>query len=102
MCTLVSSSLATVCAHTVSDSKAAPSSENQSAQASVSDASLIRVEDFIFASPQWTASLSVRPALAVRTPTRHPAPELADVMTHLQSFFPPIVLSISLSTNFVI
>lgn len=67
MAAFVSGSLVTVCVHTVSDSKAAPASETQRARASVSDASLIRVEAFISASPQWTATLSVRSALAALT-----------------------------------
>ena len=54
-----------LCVLTVSDIKAAPSSETQRAQASVSDASLIRVEALFSASPPWTASLPVRSALAV-------------------------------------
>lgn len=57
-----------MCPHTVSDSKAAHSSETRKAQASVSDASLIWVEALISASPPWTASLSIRSALAVHTP----------------------------------
>lgn len=61
MCIFVSPSLAAVCDRTLSDSEAAPSSETQRAQASVSDASLIRVEALISASPQWTASLSGPP-----------------------------------------
>lgn len=63
----VSASVVCVCVHTVSDRKAAPASETQRAQASVSDASLIRGEAFISASPQWTATLSVRSALAALT-----------------------------------
>ena len=56
-----------ICVHTVSDREAAPSSESQRARVCVSDASLIRVEAFISASPQWTATLSVRSALAALT-----------------------------------
>ena len=67
MHTFVSASLVTVCVHSVSDSEAAPASETERAEASVSDASLIRVEAFISATPRWTATLSVRTALAALT-----------------------------------
>lgn len=56
-----------VCLHTVGDREAALASETKAAQAAVSDASLIRVEVFISASLQWTATLSVRSALAALT-----------------------------------
>ena len=65
--------------HKVSDRKAAPASEIQKAQAGVSDASLIRGEAFISASPQWTAILSVRSARTVLTLDSIPAPELENV-----------------------
>lgn len=67
MHTFLSASLVTVCVHNVSDSEAAPASETERAEASVSDASLIRVEAFISASPRWTDTLSVRTALAALT-----------------------------------
>lgn len=54
--------------HMVSDRETVLASESQRAQASVSDASLIRVEAFISASPQWTVTVSVRSALVVLTP----------------------------------
>lgn len=72
-----------------------PPSENQRAQASVSDASLIRVEDFISASPQRSLCLSVRSALAV--PTLHGILHLKLARMPLQSF---LLYSISLSARF--
>ena len=74
----VSASLVGEFIHTVRDRKAAPASETQRAQACVSDASLIRVEAFISASPQWTVTLSV--SLGSADPTWHPAPELAVIV----------------------
>lgn len=66
-----------VCVHTLSDRKAAPASETQGAQASVSDASLIRVEAFISASPSMDSHSVCQVSLGSADRTWHPVPELA-------------------------
>lgn len=68
-----------VCVHTLSDRKAAPASETQGAQASVSDASLIRVEAFISASPSMDSHSVCQVSLGRADRTWHPVPAPTDL-----------------------
>lgn len=67
-----------VCVHMVSDREAAPASETQRAQASVSDASLIRVESFISASPSMDSRSVCQVSFGSVDLTWLPAPGPAD------------------------